>query len=431
MCDIRKYIPEFVTELIDWDGFNDYKIIYHRDDKFSLVIAQYLKSFFKDKDNIELEIYSDEADVQDKEILVGNTNRYKTKLCENQFAVSVKHSKLVFEGGHRVMVEKAAKWFMTLERESRKLFLLSGTAEDFKATLDGGYKYVWGDEFDGNFLDTTKLTKNGHMECTPSMAVLTDNDSVFKIENGEMKMAIIPYKDDNNDVVEYATSIPVCTGDTMWWLYGYAEIKARIPLTHGAWPAWWATSYCHSKKGSSELKNWKYLSEIDFFEVFGRNTQLEPQLHKWYRNHAGTFTEIYDEDGKQITHTEYKRCNRIDYKKYFFEENKNNKYQYHIFGFKWTPEEMIMSVDGEDYMTFNLNFNFDGLTDMSGFKELPIHMIFDNWAYAPGLSPLKQYPDMEINPEEDLPIEFCVEYVRLYQRDGEGYIINTGVDRIL
>ena len=424
----NNYIPEFVLTFKDWSGPSGYRIVYHEGDKFALVLARYLSAYFcKEYDEL-FPIVTDSFEECSKEIIIGNTNRYHTAKSENEFAVDLHGDKLIFEGGHRVMVEKAVKWFICQNTVQNQVATLFGKAEDFKATLEGGYEYVWGDEFDGNFLDTSKFNHSGHMECTSSMAVLFNDTDVFRIENGEMKMAVVPYQDENDETVQYATSMPICTGDTMWWLYGYAEIKARIPLTHGAWPAWWATTYCRSKKGSEELKKWKYLAEIDMFEVFGRNNVLEAQLHKWYKNHAGEFLSVFDAAGNKVSHTEYRHFD-TNYKRCILPEDENNKYQYHILGFKWTPEDIVMSVDGNEYMRFDLTKDFDGYSDMSGFTEFPMHMIFDNWAYAPGLSPLKSYPQMEINPNEDLPIEFCVEYVRLYQRKDEGYIINLGIEK--
>ncbi len=401
-----------------------YRIVYPLGNKELLVCAKYLRNFFKKTDGLELPVVSDAAARCEKEILVGDTNRYKTTLSETEFAVSVDGSNLIFEGGHYVMVEKAVKWFMTLDRSITEMATLKGRAEDFSSSviIDGEkYDYVWGDEFDGDFFDHTKFVQRTHMSGSPSARVLTGENETLKIEDGLMKMSAINYTDKSNPDIKYAMPDCVCTDDTMWWLYGYAEMRAKIPMKKGSWPAWWATSYCHSTEGKTQ--GWKYLVEIDFFEVFSSKTLVEPNIHKWYKNYAGTFTEIFNEDGSYMRHSGYHDLN-LPSNNYEMPEEENDGY--HTYGFKWTPSELILSVDGEDYMKYDLNFNYDGLTDMEDFKIRPLHMIFDNWLFTPGGWGASE---RKLTAPELLPAEFFVEYVRLYQKPGEGYVEKMGLEK--
>lgn len=417
--------PQFTVKYEEFDGVRDYSIVYPQGNKELLVCAKYLRNFFRKTDGLELEVKSDAFPCVGKEILVGDTNRYKTNLSEKEFAVSLQENRLVFEGGHNVMVEKAVKWFMTFDRTVTRIATLKGTAEDFNSsvTINGEkYDYVWGDEFDGNFFDQTKFVQRSHMGKGSGCAyVLTGENDTLKVEDGLMKMSAINYTDDSNPEIKYAIPECLCTDDTMWWLYGYAEIRAKVPMKKGSWPAWWATSYCHSMKGKT--KGWKYLVEIDFFEVFSNKTLVQPNIHKWYKNYAGTFTEFIDENGEYMRHNGYADL-KLPTTKYEMPEEENEGY--HTYGFKWTPKEMVMSVDGIEYMKYDLTFNFDNLTDMEDFVKQPLHMIFDNWIYTPGGWCATE---KNLTSPESLPSEFFVEYVRLYQKPDEGYVINSGVDK--
>jgi len=417
--------PQFTVEYVSFEGLKDYTIIYKQGNKELLVCAKYLRNFFRKTDGVSLEIKSDAYPCSSKEILIGDTNRYKTELSDTEFAVSLQEEKLIFEGGHNVMVEKSVKWFMTLDRRTTQIATIRGKAQDFNSyvTIDGErYDYVWGDEFDGNFFDQTKLGQHYHMpNRSKNICVLSGENATLKVEDGLMKMSAVNYMDESDPEIKYAVPECICTDDTMWWLYGYAEIRAKVPMKKGSWPAWWATSYCDTTKGKTN--GWKYLVEIDFFEVFSNNKLIQPNIHKWYKNYAGTFTELTDENGQELRHSGYADL-KLKSENYVMPDGENDGY--HTYGFKWTPTEMVMSVDGEDYMKYDLSFNFDNLTDMEDFIKQPLHMIFDNWIYAP--DGWMAWEGNWTSPES-LPSEFFVEYIRLYQKPDEGYVINSGVDK--
>ena len=128
--------PEFESKNVAWDGPEEYVIVYSTaTDKNGAttnarVLAEKLKTFFSDNDKVNLSVYKDTdpalAGVE-KMILVGDTAYYKSSLKETEFAVNLVGSKLVFEGGHFAMVEKAVDWFRTISREKGKVATLKGT----------------------------------------------------------------------------------------------------------------------------------------------------------------------------------------------------------------------------------------------------------------------------------------------------------------
>lgn len=419
------YIPEFTRKTVDWNGPAGYVIVYAEGDRYARVQAEYLKAFFSRVDGVELKVVTDTMPAVSKEILVGNTNRYITPLAENRFAVSLKSNKLVFEGGHRMMVEKAVKWFMSVDRVAGKVTTLKGEAQDFRSSLDGGYKYVWGEEFDGDFLDLTKFDYCPHMAVnSSSVAADLIDDKLIRVEEGLLKMSTAHYFSEFDEELEVGIPKVICTGDTMQWLYGYAELRALVPFTRGAWPAWWATNYCMDNSKYFDADRLKYMVEVDFFEVFGSSSEVSPNIHKWYQNSGSDpWTYLVDANGQQIKHSGYADM-KLEFNRYSIGEEA--VMQYHTFGFKWTPDEMTLSVDGNEYMKYDLNKNFDGLTDMGHFKDSPLHMILDNYAYFEGGSYTTESNKLSI---KDLPFNFYVDYIRLYQIDGQGYVNDFGPDK--
>ena len=144
----------FDFETVEWNGPDGYVIVVPKGNTSAKNSAKLLKDYYRDSFNIELSIVTDDTKPADKEIIIGKTNRQETDVTINEanLAVSVKGNKLVFDGGHNVTVDTAVKKYIRLAPEVNvaKTFSIE---TDFKSTLDDGYKYVWGDEFEGVGLD--------------------------------------------------------------------------------------------------------------------------------------------------------------------------------------------------------------------------------------------------------------------------------------
>lgn len=408
--------PEFVYEYTEWDGPDGYKIVYSDKTEYAYASAKRLQDYFLENYNVTLDIVKDTQPGQEKEIVVGDTSRYKTSLPENEFAVILYGEKLIFEGGHFAMVEKAADWFMSVKPEKEKAVILSGRASDFKSSLDGGYKYVWGDEFDGTGLDYYKWQFGREfMAGTPKLyiapAAEAEEKKIMTVEDGRMKITAQRYFNELIKDAEYATS-EFSSYDKMGFLYGYAEIRARLPMFKGAWPAWWmTTAYCQDMFPEGyKYETVPYRIEVDIFEVFSSKTDVVPNFHKWW-DAANKNNFIMPES----MHSVYP-SDKISH--YVYDLNENISNEYHIYGLKWTPEEITMSVDGEDYMTFDLKDGFDGENEYNEFLQQPLCMVFTNYLYVDDLTSTSTAGKL-IDPE-NLPAEFFIDYIRLYQIPGEG-----------
>lgn len=414
---VETFKPEFTSKNEKWNGPAGYSIVYSEKYPYALEIAKKLQTFFSKTDGVTLEIKKDSAEKQEKEILVGNTNRYTSKLDENKFAVTQKGQKLIFEGGHFAMTEKAADWFMTVKREKGKAAVLSGTADDFKATLSGGYKYVWGDEFDGSGIDHSKWdTEKTMMNGTQTLYVARGEDAeklgTLNISGGRLKISAFRYFNQLAKEYNYVTS-EINTWLKLSYLYGYAEIRAKVPMQQGAFPSWWVTNaWCPSifSKLGYAYDDVPYHVEMDIFESFASDSTIVPNIHKWWQR--ATADKFKMPSGY---HSEYPAETK---KQYTFKNTTNLKNEYHTYGFKWTPEEMTVSVDGTEYMTFNMKNGFNGENEYNEYLAQPFFFIFTNYVMVP------DYTDMNTNGKQvvpaEMPYEFFIDYIRLYQTEKEG-----------
>ena len=316
--------PTFKSTSVDWAGPEGYVIVYSPStDKNGAptnarVLAEKLKTFFKDNDNVELPVYKDTDPAltgNEKMILVGDTAFAKSKLSEKEYALTLmSNGNLFFEGGHIVMAEAAVDWFRTVKREKGKLATLTGTNDEFesKKTLAGKeYVYVWGDEFDGSeYIDRSKWCTGKHMVQNPDFAYFDSEEHIY-VENGRLRMTAKRYLSDEYEAYGYSSIGSVDTPETMAYRSGYIEIDARLSYVHGCLPPLWLMS----NPEEATILPRKQLTapwtvEIDIFETFGNGNMWDVSFHKYYKPYDqvidgvrysnGITYKQYDEAGNQI-----------------------------------------------------------------------------------------------------------------------------------
>ena len=383
---------EHTSELVDFAGPEGYVIVVAKGDNEAMETAETLKAWYKEAANADLTVVTDDTASTDKEILIGNTSRYSYTAEEGEYFAKLEGNKLVFGGGHYVTVRKAVEIFTRLGYEQGKAHTFSGKSDFTAEKL--GYTYVWGDEFEGSTLNKKLWNRSTAMAATAEMS-LDDTELTTKVENGFLSLSAIRYWDPKRSGVEYACPWAVSTGKTMSYMYGYIEIRAKVPFIKGVWPSFWSSS----SGALGENKALDYTIEVDIFEVFSSENQLSPNIHKWYSDGRHTMWAV--DEGNSNEWYKFDSDNLIN--------------EYHTYGFEWTPTEMTMYVDGQAYYTYDLTINFDdGESGMDGFKS-PIGLIFNNHLFTESSS-YKPYNGCEVHSAV-LPAEYAIDWVRLYQKD--------------
>lgn len=422
-----------------------YTIVYPTGDDYGLYLAKKVQTYFSRKSNVTLNIVDDSTKETQKEVLIGNTNRYKTSLTEQEYSVTLKNEKLVFEAGHQATLEKAVTLFTAQNFVNNTVNEIKGVATNFESTrtLDGKtYSYVWGDEFDGTILNTDKFTygytglPDAHNYAGTYTQYKVDAEG-YNTEYAKVANGAYTFRAEMDSKGNVKNSDGLCTADTMWYKYGYAEMRAKIPLQKGAWPAWWATDFCGGinnypfDKDDFSFVNRKYMVEVDMFEAFAaEDGNISATLHKWYDNNS---TKAIVNAGKPNSLYTTKKFLSDELAPNALEQSKaysiSEKDSYHTFGFLWTSDKMEMYVDGVRYASYNLNNRYliDSYTDNSGFQN-PLHMIFDNWLFLKGVTGGRDESDYA--DYEDFPIEYSIDYIRLYQTSGDT-LYNFGLEKSL
>ncbi len=399
-----------------WDGPDGYVIVVPAGNSEAKKTANTLANYYK-RLKVTLRIVTDNTRETEKEILIGNTNRADSNksLKENQLEVSVKGKKLVFNGGHDVTVDAAVKKFTRLAPAKGKACTYA-LDTDFSTTLSyeglEDYKYVWGDEFEEAEYDDINWTKWGqYHSMTGTEEIQTTQERICSdIGDGRLKLFAVNTYDIENTARRYIVPWAIAHRETMNFVYGYAEIRARVPFFKGAWPSYWGGSACDIRNGDGTRFD-KYHTEIDVFEIFGSTNTVSPNLHKWYEkfDYPGT----YGTGG--ANHTQWEGTRGY----YKFTNEQKPSFEYHLYGFEWTPTEMSMWVDGEKYNTFDISKSWDKNPDMQGFHE-PSYLMFNNHVFSEDSS---FKPNTITDNVDLLPAEYFIDWYRVYQKkDGKSKI---------
>ena len=387
---------EFDVKTVSWNGPNGYSIVYPDGKEQLRQSANKLAAYFSEN-GVNLKVCSDKNAAQAKEILVGDTNRRKSKLTEKQFAVTLDGNKLCFESGNFNGAVKAVKWFITLNYKKGKVNTLSGEYDfnSVKTRPGGKYKFVWGDDFDGDDLD------GSNWELTPFMSAkspysLSRDKRAINVSDGRLKLAAIRWFDPDNDQIQAAATYTVESTKHVNFQYGYLEMRAKIPFQAGAWPAVWLSGQCTDGSGAvvnsifenGDIYKTDFRAEMDIIEY----TTLTPNLHKWYFNGDHSSLGAVQPSVKLYP-------------------NDPSPYVYHTVGFDWSPEGITISFDGEAYFSYDWDesVQLDEKNDMTDFLN-PVFIRFNNHILASNLP--ADY--------STLPFEYYIDYIRLYQKDGEG-----------
>lgn len=266
---------------------------------------------------------------------------------------------------------------------------------EFEDTKFGKYKYVWGDEFNGDSLDLSKWTVKTHSSASVDclMFELGDEElpNVFRIENGVMTQNVIRWYDPTNTLIQYANSAHLMTRPTMSYQYGYLEVRLRMSFRKDGNSMWLSSTNAlnENEKAYCGL-------EVDVFETKASTDSLTPNIHYWYS------------DGR---HSDYNEIMGKD-QKYVFDESYNLANEFHVYGFEWTPTEMALYVDGEKYWTLDTTKSFDDDPDISAYNQ-PLYLMLHGGAFTAG-STWHAYNGDEVD-NRSLPLDYSVDYVRLYQ----------------
>lgn len=292
----------------------------------------------------------------------------------------------------------------------RDLIALKKTVSEFlgeDSLAPAGYSLVWNDEFKGRTIDNAKWRTNQPRMTAYDGVGNFDEGTVRSVGNGRLLMTAYKNPDTANyNGKTYLTTNSITTENRMSFKYGYLEVKAKVPYKAGCWPSLWLRSPNATQTDLTGKDG--YNMEVDIIEPFGYTDQNGTTIHETNKSN--------DSDHCQAAVGNYK-----------FKNAENLANEYHIYGFLWTADEIKFFIDGECFAAYTK----DTLARM-GYKgdfDDTVNILFDNQLITSSSPVANEEKTNTIeNNEESLPAEYSVEYVRLYQKQGDVLVLETPAD---
>ncbi|KAF9125914.1 hypothetical protein BGX30_000236 [Mortierella sp. GBA39] len=243
------------------------------------------------------------------------------------------------------------------------------------------WKLVWSDEFDGTALNRSNWTPEigtgsggwGNNE----LQYYTDRSQNLQVTGGNL---VITARKESYGGMNY-TSARIKTQNLKSFTYGKIEARIKLPSGQGLWPAFWMLGSNISTVG------WPYSGETDIMERVNNNPFVNGTVH-------------WDAGG----HAEYGRVSgNLDFS------------QYHVYSVEWDSKYIRWFVDGQQFNEFYIE---NGTGNTEEFQR-PFFLLLNlavggNWPGAP-------------NDSTPFPAQMLVDYVRVYQDNGQSSAISNGV----
>lgn len=361
------------------------------------------------------------------------------------YDVRVINSVLKVKGGSYIAVEEAVKTIVTEDRgASVEAFTgnssIPATITDLR---NREMNLVWHDEFDGDTLNSKYWQLYDRM-FGGSTIVSTTTEKNIKVEDGKVIMRSWKEGTNADGTNKYSTHTTLTSTGKISFLYGYIEISAKFEFKPSCFPSFWFQS-------APEHRTQDYMTEIDMFEpyYFG---YMESGIHMWYlREHSsgfgGAYADYWCEPARYTLegfedfwyYWNYKEAPALSAEQQAAIDDWNSKF--HTFGFGWTPTELYYTIDGVEVgrhdisETSTLKWNLSNTSGdnqdqdwldfvasgeqahTEGFRQDALFINFTNW-----IGGSFRYPAYGVPDEDSFPNTFEVDWIRLYQMEGEGVL---------
>ena len=239
-----------------------------------------------------------------------------------------------------------------------------------------GYTMVWDDEFNHKHLNTNIWNREtgGNGWGNNELEYYTSSTNNSFLSSGNLIISARKEQHGGNDY----TSARLTTQGNKSFTYGRIDIRAKLPVAQGMWPALWML-------GSNISSNpWPASGEIDIMELIGKNpNEVHGSLH-WKKT-----------DGSEGNFTKTHTLSSGDYSQKF-----------HVYSLVWSQDSLKVLVDNNVYAAASRQ---DIVQPNPYPFDNPFFLIFNvavggNWPGPPTAS-------------TDFPQRMYVDYVRVFQKN--------------
>lgn len=186
---------------------------------------------------------------------------------------------------------------------------------------------VWSDEFDGASIDRSKWQSdvNANGGGNNELQYYTDEPENSWVENG---LLVIEARDEDYGGLDGSRNFTSARLNTKFrgaWTYGRIEVRARLPIGQGIWPAIWMLPQ------DDVYGTWAASGEIDIVETIGS----EPSTIHGSLHFGGQWPNIQSSTGSKTL------------------EEGSVQDDFHAYAIEWEEDEIRWYLDGELYRTAN------------------------------------------------------------------------------
>jgi beta-glucanase (GH16 family) len=136
-----------------------------------------------------------------------------------------------------------------------------------QSATNSGWKFSWSEEFNGQTIDANVWGyENGYVRNS-ELQYYTNRPENARIDNGNL---LIQAQRDNWNGHEY-TSASLRTMGKKSWLYGRFEMRAKIDIRQGSWPAWWWLPNSGGWPKGGEIDMMEFYRNMCLFNVMDGN----------------------------------------------------------------------------------------------------------------------------------------------------------------
>jgi beta-glucanase (GH16 family) len=244
---------------------------------------------------------------------------------------------------------------------------------DTSITVYPGYHLVWQDEFNGNALGAGdwNYETGGSGWGNHELEYYTAGNRNAYLQDGNL---VIEARKEDTANRNY-TSARITTAGKHEFLYGRIDMRAKLPVQTGMWPALWMLG------NDIGVKGWPLCGEIDIMELIGKNPKQVVGSFHWK-----------NDDGTEGTLNNRYSLSLADFSQDF-----------HLYSLIWEKDGYEILVDNQVYVKAKAS---EIKATYNPFNH-PFFLIFNvavggDWPGAPDSS--TQFPQ-----------KMFVDYVRVYQ----------------
>lgn len=277
----------------------------------------------------------------------------------------------------------------------KTLFLLLFSINIFSVFAQDNYNLVWSDEFDysGAPDSTVWNFEQGFARNEELQWYQKENayckDGLLIIEAKSEKRDNPIYEEGSNDwrrsrrFIE-CTSSSITTSGKKEFLYGRFEVRARIPVGKGAWPAIWTLG---------NAMEWPSCGEIDIMEFY-RKSDVPHILANACWGTEQRWNAKWQSKAVPFSH--------------FLEKNPDWASEFHIWRMDWDETSIKLYLDDELLNEIFLKDTYNGSLGNNKNPFMQPHYILLNLAVG-GINGGVTVP-------EAFPMRYEIDYVRVYQK---------------